>query len=100
MLFRNTGKMSYRVLDDLKSPVFCTDLINTFQQFITFKFLSCDGSAPSQYFMTSIKLTFPDVTMVKNNSCKSCPMVSLITGGYYSLFVDIVTYLPRDPSDF
>lgn len=56
---------------------------------------------PSQYFMTSIKLTLVDVTMVKkNNYRKSCPLVSLITGGYYSLFVDIVTYLPHDLWDF
>ena len=51
---------------------------------------------PSQYFTTSIKLALVDVTMVKNNNRKSCPLVSLITGGYYGLFVDIVTYLPRD----
>lgn len=51
---------------------------------------------PSQYFMTSIKLTLVDVTMVKNNNRKSCPLVSLITGGYYGLFVDIVTYLRHD----
>lgn len=52
---------------------------------------------PSQSFMTSIKLSLVDVAMVKkNNSRKSCPLVSLITGGYYSLFVDIVTYLSHD----
>lgn len=51
---------------------------------------------PSQYFMTSIKLTLVDVTIVKNNNRKSCPLVSLITGGCYALFVDIVTYLPPD----
>lgn len=55
---------------------------------------------PSQYFMTSIKLTLVDVTMVKNNNRKSCPLVSLITGGYYGLFVDIVTYLRHDLWDF
>lgn len=51
-------------------------------------------------FMAPIKLTLLDVAMVKNNNRKSCPLVSLITGGYYSLFVDIVTYLPCDLQDF
>lgn len=55
---------------------------------------------PSQYFMTSIKLTLVDVTMVKNNNRKSCPLVSLMTGGHYGLFVDIVTYLPDDLKTF
>lgn len=50
----------------------------------------------SQCFMAPIKLTLLDVAMVKNNNRKTCPLVSLITGGYYSLFVDIVTYLPHD----
>jgi len=50
--------------------------------------------------MTSIKLTVVDVTMVKNNNRKSCPLVSLITGGYNGLFVDIVTYLAHDLWDF
>lgn len=55
---------------------------------------------PSKYFMTSIKLTLVAVAMVKNNNRKSCPLVSLITRGYYSLFVDTVTYLPHDLWDF
>lgn len=56
---------------------------------------------PPLYFMTSIKLTLVDVTIgKKNNNRKSCPLVSLMTGGYYSLFVDIVTYLPDDLGDF
>lgn len=54
----------------------------------------------SQCFMAPIKLTLLDVAMVKNNNRKTCPLVSLITGGYYSLFVDIVTYLPHDLWDF
>lgn len=51
---------------------------------------------PSQCFITSIKLTTVDVTVVENNNRKSCPLLSLITGGYYGLFVDTVTYLPHD----
>lgn len=38
--------------------------------------------------------------MAKNKNRKSCPLVSLMTGVYYGLFVDIVTYLPDDLKTF
>lgn len=36
----------------------------------------------------------------KKNNHKSCPLVSLMNGGYHSLFVDIVTYLSDDLETF